>query len=442
MPGPLNPADLRKFLAFGSGVGIEIGDTHLEVTLVRVRPGGVDVLASTTIADFTGRPAAEWGAEYARFLEANGAAHLAATVLLPRRETIVRQVALAGVSSRDLAAALALEIDTLHPYGEEEVVYGWSRLEGGGALVGILRRATLEGYLGLFAEAGVAVASFTFSAAALYCAHRIPVGRQETAAGGFVAMAPQENGALEVYGESVARPVFSADFDTPAERAVALAISELRLEPDAEPVALERILPAPRSNPVANDLARRSRPYAAALAGACPWLAAAANLLPPENRQSNSRAMYIPTAVLGALLLLTTGAMLAHSSIEDRRYQQALETEIAKIEPQARRAQTLEAEILHAQNRARLLDEFRGRTKADLESLNELTRLLAPPTWTSVIDLTPGAATISGETDQAAPLLKVLDSSRYFANSTFIGSIAKSGGSEQFQIRTGRGAGR
>jgi len=442
MPGLLNPAELGKFIAFGSGVGIEIGDRHLEVTLARVRPNGIDVVGSATIADFTTRPAAEWGAEYARFLAACGGTHLAATVILPRRETIVRQVALAGVSSQDLAAALALEIDTLHPYGEEEVVYGWSRLEKGGVLVGILRRATLENYIGLFAEAGVAVASFTFSAAALYTAHRLPVARPEIPSSGFVAVAAHGSGALEIYGESAARPVFSADFDAPAERATALAISELRLEPDVEPLTLERILPAPRTNPVANNLAERARPYAAALAGACPWLGTPANLLPAENRQSNSRAMYIPTTVLGALLLLATGALLAHSSIEDRRYRQALETEIAKIEPQARRAQTLDAEILHAQNRARLLDEFRVRTKADLDSLNDLTRLLAPPAWTSMIDLTPGAATISGETEQAAPLLKLLDASPHFRNSTFIGSIAKSGRSEQFQIRTAREAGR
>ena len=43
--------------------------------------------------------AAEWGAEYARFLKASGAERLSATVLLPRREVIVRQLALPGVAA-------------------------------------------------------------------------------------------------------------------------------------------------------------------------------------------------------------------------------------------------------------------------------------------------------------------------------------------------------
>jgi hypothetical protein len=440
MPGPRSLSDLKKFAAFGSGVGIEIAAKDLEVTAVRVRPGGVDVLGTATIRDAGERPAAEWGAEYARFLRETGATHLAATVLLPRRETIVRQIALPGVAAGDLAAAIALQIDALHPYGEDEAVYGWSRLENGGVLLGILRRNTLDRYIGMFAEAGIAVASFTFSAAAIYIAHRVPVAQPPVPESGFVALAAGETGALEVYGESEARPVFSADFDLPPDRAVALAIAELRLDPDRQPFPLDGVLPVPRNNPVSNDLSRRALPYAAALAGACPWLAAAANLLPPQHRRSNSRAMYVPTAVLGALLLLLAGAVMAHSSIEDRRYLAALETEIAKLEPQAKRSAILDHEMLRAQNRARLVDEFRGRTKADLDSLNELTSLLAPPAWTSMIDLTPGAATITGETEQAASLLRLLDASRHFRNSTFIGSISKSAGSEQFQIRTAREA--
>jgi hypothetical protein len=440
MPGPLNVTDLKKYAAFGSGVGIEIGAHDLEVTAARVRPHGVDVLGATAIRDFGQRPAAQWGLEYARFLQEAGASHLAATVLLPRRETIVRQMALPGVAGRDLASAIALQIDSLHPYGEDEVVYGWSRLENGSVLLGVLRRATLDRYTSIFAEAGIAVAAFTFSAAAIYIADRLPVAQPLVPEKGFVAVAAGENGSLEVYGESAARPVFSADFDLPPDRAVALAISELRLEPDQAPLSLGGVLPVPRKNPVANGLSQRALPYAAALAGACPWLGLAVNLLPPEQRRSNSRARYIPTIVLGVLLLLVAGALVAQSSMEDRRYLKALEAEIARIEPQAKRSAVLDREMLRAQTRSRLVDEFRSRTKADLDSLQELTALLKPPTWTSMIDLSPGAATVTGETDQAAPLLKLLDASPYFYSSTFVGSIAKSGGNEQFQVRTARRA--
>jgi hypothetical protein len=438
MPGPHSAADLKKFIAFGSGVGIEARGKDLEVTAVRVRPSGVSVLGTTTIHNFAERPAAEWGAEYAQFVHQAGVSHLAATVLLPRRETIVRQIALPGVAGRDLSAAIALQIDTLHPYGEEEVVYGWSEVAAGGVLIGILRRTALERYLSLFAEAGIAVACFTFSAAAIYAAHRVPVTPAQAPDAGFVALAAGEHGSWEVYGESPARPVFSAEFELPAERAVALAISELRLEPQQEPLPLDRVLPAPRVNPISNDLAQRSLPYATALAGACPWLTPVANLLPLDERRSNSRVMYIPTIVLALLLVLVCGALLAHSWWEERRFVARLEAEITKVEPRAKRGAALDRDLIRAQNRMRLLDDFRARTKDDLEALNGLTMLLAPPVWTSTVDLTPDAATITGEADQAAPLLKLLDASLYFHNSTFVGALAKAGGNEQFQIRTVR----
>ena len=254
-------------------------------------------------------------------------------------------------------------------------------------------------------------------------------------------MAAGENGSVEIYGESAARPVFSADFDLPPDRAVALAISELRLEPDQAPLSLGSLLPVPRTNPVANDLSQRALPYAAALCGSLPVAGlggqpAAAGATPvqlarhvhPKHR-AGSAAASCGWRVWSRNLRSKTGATSRRSKPRSR-----------SIEPQAKRSAVLDREMLRAQARSRVLDEFRSRTKADLDSLNELTALLKPPTWTNMIDLAPGAATITGETDQAAPLLKLLDASPYFQNSTFVGSIAKSGGNEQFQIRTARRA--
>ena len=72
MPLELTSKDFRKLLAFGSGVGIEIGASDLEVAVTRVRPAGIRVLGRLTLENYAQRPAAEWGAEYARFLKASG----------------------------------------------------------------------------------------------------------------------------------------------------------------------------------------------------------------------------------------------------------------------------------------------------------------------------------------------------------------------------------
>src|SRR5947207_2429909 len=103
--------DFRKLLTFGSGVGVEIRPKDLEIVVARVRPGKVNVLGRLVIEDYASRPAAEWGVEYARFLKGLGTTRLSATVLLPRREVIVRHIALPGVAAKDIDGAIRFQID-------------------------------------------------------------------------------------------------------------------------------------------------------------------------------------------------------------------------------------------------------------------------------------------------------------------------------------------
>lgn len=436
MPGVIDQLEIRKLVAFGTGAAIEIRGRDLEVALVRVRPTGIEVMGRLSIRDFRQRPAAEWGAEYRAFLKSRGASHLGATVLLPRQDVIVRQIAFPGVTGQDLEAAIALQLDTLHPYGEDDVQYGWTPLAKGSVLIGIMRRSAVEQYASLFDEAGIATACFTFSAAAIHSAMRL-LG--QPALTGFVAVNQTVDGALEIYGESPDRPLFSAEFDLPLERVVALAVSELRLDPDSQPVSIAQVLPAPKVNPIENDLSRDALPYAAALAGACPRLAPVANLLPPDRRVSSSRALFVPTMILAALLLLVAGALVAYDKVEQREYLQKLQAELAKLEPQAVRAQSLDKQTDALRARSRLLEEFRARPKADLEALNELTRLLPPPVWTSQVDMNRETVNISGEAEQAAALVSVVDGSRLFHHSE-MPLIARSVTGEQFRLRTQRGA--
>src|ERR1035438_8921825 len=78
-------------------------------------------------------------------------------------------------------------------------------------LVGIVRRTEVERYIALFTEAGILVSSFTFSAAAVHAAVRLNGAGHLSQ--GFVALSRSASGAVEVYGESQTRPVFSAEFD-------------------------------------------------------------------------------------------------------------------------------------------------------------------------------------------------------------------------------------
>jgi Tfp pilus assembly protein PilN len=420
----------RRALVFGTGLGIAIGERNLDVAVVRARAAGPTHCAVATIGDFRNRPAAEWGAEIARFIATAGGGGLAATVLLPRTEVIVRTLNLPGVADKEVANAIELQIDTLHPWGEVDVVWGWSRAGKGDVLIGLARKELLAEYETLFAEAGIPVAAATFSPAVIHAALRV----WSEPRGSLLCFQAESSGRIEVYGESEARSMFSAEFPAPKERALALARAELRLAADFPARPLAEVLPA-----VAGREGEAALAYAAALAGAAPRVARFANLLPAERRASNDRMQYLVPGILAALLVLAAlTVFVIFPAIEQRRYRQALDTAARQLEPAALRAQTLDKNIATARARTALLDELRKRPQADLDILNELTRLLPPPAWTSSVEIYPDSVVISGEAEEASSLLKVLDASPLFQNSEFILSLTRGAQAEQFRIKTMR----
>jgi hypothetical protein len=243
------------------------------------------------------------------------------------------------------------------------------------------------------------------------------------------------DGALEIYGESPAHPIFSARFDSSATRAAELACAELRIDPGTEPKSLDSLFPKGVSG-------GSVLPYCAALTSACPRLSLVLNLLPADRRDTSSRAVWIPAAALAVLVLMLAGALFALPVYQDHRYERSLEAEIAKVEPGARRAAVVEREIDTAHKRTVLLDDFRRRSKADMDVLEEMTRLLPAQVWLNLLDLNRTTVFIAGETDQAAPLLKLIDGSPYFVGSEFIQPPMRVANGETFRIRTNRRAGK
>ncbi len=431
------PASLKKFLAFGSGVGIEItgprGAETLRICAVRVRPNGARVLGNFSIENAAQQPAAEWGQVYSAFVKKLGLSHTVATVLVPREDVILRQVSVPGVSDKDLPAAIGFQMDGLHPYADEDVVSSWARLPGTSTvLVAIARRAALERYSAWFAEAGIKVGSFTCAPAAIYSARRLFAAAPPPA----VLALEEVNGRVELYGESPSRPIFSAAFNASPERAIALACAELRLDPamfsSAEPRSFHALL---GTDP--------AMPFAAALAAACRHLFLPVNLLPEELRATSSRALWIPTSVAAGLVLLAGAALAAYPSFEDRRYLKSLNAEIAKIAPRAAEAARLDKEMERTRQRTALLDLVKRRTKQDIDILGEMTRILPPPAiWLNALEITRDKVTIAGETDQAAPLLKQIDASPFFEASEFSMQPMRTPTGEMFRIRSNREGGR
>jgi len=425
---------LKKWIAFGSGVGIQIvgprGSESLRITAARVRPTGARLAGSLTIEDFPHQPAGVWGTGYAAFLRRLGLRHAVATVLLPRASVIVRPLALPGVSNQDLDNAVRFQMDGLHPYNEDDVYTAWTRLPGTSTvLVAVARKDAVERYAAPFEEAGIRVGAFTCSAAAIYSALRL---FGATPAAELLA-ADDSAGELEYYGESPTRPVFSASFELGNERAAGLAASELRIPSGAEPLALPSLLGAGPTLPPVEALA-----FAAALSSACPHLSLALNLLPAERRRAGSRLRWAPSVAFGTIALLLAGALAAFPAYEKRKYLKSLEAQIAAVTPAADRAAAIDKQVDTLRRRIQLLDDLRRHPRADMDVLAELTRILPPPTWANFMQISPKQVVVGGETPESAPLLSLLDGSHLFEASEFLVAPIRIPTGEQFRIKTNR----
>ena len=415
----------------GTGAGIEIRGDHLEVALVRSGWKRASVAASTTIRDFRRRPPAEWGAEYQAFVKAHGHPELPATLALPRAEVIVRLLPLPPLGSAEQRSAVRLQVDTLHPYGEDNVYWGYGRLAGTSAVaVVIAERAVVEGYADRFADAGVRLRGCTVAAAAYYGAIRLL-----RLASGPVLMLDQQGSSYELYGESPARPVLSATFDAGAMsvgKALAAAASELRIDEDTGAAAPEQILGADRGAPATT--------FAIALAAACPRWGWRLNLLPRERRASTARWPMAATAAAAALSAVVMVLLWLRGPLQDRRYTQELRREIKRLEGVEREVRGLERQTERARARRRQLEAFRRRPEADLALVTEVSRQLPNTAWLTGIQANEDGVELAGATDSAAPLLGVLDNSGVLTGASFASSISRQENRELFRIRAARRA--
>lgn len=420
----------QRAAALGTGLGIDVSGPDLYAAIVHTRLSGPILAAETTIAEFRKRPAAEWGTELSAFLAASASRRLAATLVLPRSAVIVRSILVPGVADKDLRAAIELQIDTLHPHGNEEIFWDFARTASGHATIAIVRSATLEEYETLFGEAGIRLAGVSCAATVIHPAIRVwTVGHMPV-----VTTVGHAAGSTEVYGESTTRPLYSAEMNTSPDRALAVARSELRLAPDTAETPLSHLLPLHNVRNPQSAVA-----CTAAIAGAAAKISDFVNLLPAARRVASSRMEYlIPGALVVIAVVVLLGSFVILPEFGEQRYRAGLDGAAKALEPTANRARELERQATAARARIAALDEFRARPQMDLDALADLTRLIEPPGWTNSIELYPDSIVINGETNNAAPIVKQLDSSTLFQNSEFVSSVVKSQGGEQFHIRTMR----
>jgi Tfp pilus assembly protein PilN len=120
--------------------------------------------------------------------------------------------------------------------------------------------------------------------------------------------------------------------------------------------------------------------------------------------------------------------------IQNRNYTQRLATETAELVKVAMQVNQTKAQSDEATRKADLLRSQTQRTQQDLRILDELSILIPDTVWLTSLDLNDQGVQINGQSAAAAPLLGVLNESKWLTNAAFTTSLLKVEGGERFQI--------
>ena len=452
----------RKFLPRRTGCGIAIRGDDLVVTVVRIGGTGVEVLGRIELRAFRERSPAEWGAEYSRLLNDIGQSHLRATLAVPRTEVVFRVLSLPPMGRSDLARAIQIQLQDLHPYGDTPVYKSFTAIgEATGSLsqlvaVAICEAPRIDGYARRLSEAGIAIDGCTVSADALRAATEHVVDASHAP----FLLADRHGSTLEVYGASEDVPFLSSSLHldgvsldgalrlareglaVPSDRSVALAfLGAGRTDsslPGLEARPVEALVRTPTRQAKGFDLQHDAVAMGAAMLSAGNRSGLGLNLLPRSARQRASAAPFLPRLALGGTLAVLALLLAVLPTIQDWRYAERLREEAARLEESAAAGAGGTSDLDALQERYRWLLERRERIRSDLDAIREISEILPDSAWLTALRLEQDKAVLTGTAADADPLVSLLSGSALLEQARFARSPTRGDSGEQFQIEVQR----
>jgi Tfp pilus assembly protein PilN len=159
------------------------------------------------------------------------------------------------------------------------------------------------------------------------------------------------------------------------------------------------------------------------------------DLLPSGFREERKRRS--PLSSLHVLLVL---AFLALGFWFGRAYSEREKLAAVERQIEALRDEVMQVEELKSQVDAYLaklstFEDLRLKEPGKLDILRELTVIIPPTAWFSVLIYEDGKLDIRGYAESASGLIPILEESEYFTNAQFIASIVQRPWGEEFKIR-------
>ena len=160
-------------------------------------------------------------------------------------------------------------------------------------------------------------------------------------------------------------------------------------------------------------------------------LPAGLNLLPLERRHRVRNRRSRMNLLLGVVTVLLLALVMAQSLWLRQGQIEALETAIDEVRVEARRVQSIKAQIEDASEAAGFMMERRAETPPTVIVMAEVTRILPDDTYLDRLRVWDGNVQMQGKSDNAQRLIELVNTSSLFDGAGFRGSTRLDGSTQK-----------
>ena len=159
------------------------------------------------------------------------------------------------------------------------------------------------------------------------------------------------------------------------------------------------------------------------------------DLIPPALRPRRlTRPQWITVGMLAATGVLSIAALLVPGYREHRQLN-ALNRELTRIEPGVRSAERVLAELGRKRQLLSAVQTIEAGAIRPLPVLRELTEILPPDAWLTMLSFDTKGVELTGQAAQANALIPVLENSPLLERVEFASPVTRGRDREQFRIR-------
>jgi Tfp pilus assembly protein PilN len=433
-----------------TSVGIEIAGKDLRIAVVREFAGRRRLVRLDVLTGFVGLTEEDSATYLAAHFKKHKLTNYNVHLTFPGAWGVTRDLEfpVAVGTGEALRSAVALQVENMSPWTLDEIYWDCAfetPAKGVRTIivhVGIMPRAVLDPWIGMFRSARLALAGVSLSS--LSWAHGVTVlwGKDKPA----MVLAAEEGyveGSLIRSDHIYTVSLPGADH---AQLAPVSASQLMRASRIESPDDLRFVTHGAFSGEAGLESIRlpiegstSDAPNFGAISTALLGLIRTGfhlNLVPPQQRYQRNVLQIAPTYALTGLLILLGVFAWIREPYQQSLYAEQLEEEAQRVALEVRPLADQETRLNEVTEKLKSLDGALRTRDSNLEALREISRVLPEGTFLTSYACQDHAVTISGLSDSAASIQRLLENSPTFRDVQFASSITRDAtGKDRFVLK-------